>query len=99
MQQRRVFRRELRLEICRQVVTGEKRLAQVCREHALAESLVIRWRKAYQERGELAFTPRDGAPSQQARIAELERFCGQLALENQVLNKALQASRSRSGTP
>jgi transposase len=100
MAQRRTFAPEKKREICRQLVSGEKRLAQVCREHTLAESVVIRWRKEYQQRGEHAFTPRSSADtSAEARIAELERFCGQLALENQVLKKALQTVRSRSATP
>jgi hypothetical protein len=34
-----------------------------------------------------------------AKIAELERLCGQLALENKVLEKALEGSRSKNGTP
>jgi len=97
MTPRRTFAPEMKREICRQLVSGEKRLAQICREHGLAESVVIRWRKAYQHHGELAgsSTP----TSSEARIAELERFCGQLAWENQVLKKALQAVRSRSDTP
>ncbi len=99
MMQRRSFRPEVKREICRQLVSGEKRLVQVCREHALAESVVIRWHKAYQEHGEQAFAVTSTVPSQETRIAELERFCGQLALENQVLKKALQGVRSRSGTP
>ena len=99
MMQRRSFRPEVKREICRQLVSGEKRLVQVCREHALAESVVIRWRKAYQEHGEQAFETTVTVPSHEARIAELERFCGQLALENQVLKKALQGVRSQSGTP
>ncbi len=100
MAERRTFAPELKQEICRQLVSGEKRLAQICREHALAESVVIRWRKTYQQHGEQAFTARGSAtPSSDARIAELERFCGQLALENQVLKKALQAARSQSGMP
>ena len=100
MGQRRTFAPELKREICRQLVSGEKRLAQICREYALAESVVIRWRKAYQQHGEHAFTPAsDATPSAEARIAELERFCGQLALENQVLKKALHAAHSRNGTP
>jgi len=32
------------------------------------------------------------------RVAELERFCGQLALENAVSKKALQGAPSRSDT-
>jgi transposase len=57
-----------------------------------------RWRKEYQERGEAAFQPAqtEGATSQEQRIAELEQFCGQLALENQVLKKTLQRLQSRS---
>ncbi len=88
MAERRTFSPEMKREICRQLVSGEKRLAQICREYALAESVVIRWRKAYQQRGEQAFMTGTGnTVTAEARIAELERFCGQLALENQVLKK------------
>jgi transposase len=96
--QKRVHSRELKLEIVRQVATGQKRPAQVCREYGLAESVLSRWRKEYQERGEAAFGTKQegGATSQEQRVAELEQFCGQLALENQVLKKTLQRLESRS---
>jgi transposase-like protein len=45
--QKRVHSRELKLEIVRQVATGQKRPAQVCREYGLAESVLSRWRKEY----------------------------------------------------
>ena len=89
----RTFSREFKLTIVRQLASGEKRPAQVCREHGLADSLLARWRREYTERGDAAFTPRTlpaEASPLEARIAELERFCGQLALENAVLKKALQ---------
>lgn len=96
----RTHSREFKLEVVRQVTSGEKRPAQVCREHGLAESLLLRWRKEVEVRGETAFTA--GAPTEPERLArrveELERFCGQLALENAVLKKALQTVPSRSGT-
>lgn len=95
---KRVHSREFKLEIMRQLATGQKRPAQVCREHGLADSVLSRWRKAYQERGEAAFqSPQSGELSQEQRVADLERFCGQLALENQVLKKALQSAQSQSG--
>ena len=96
--QKRVHSREFKLEIVRQVATGQKRPAQVCREYGLAESVLSRWRKDYQERGEAAFGIKheEGVNSQEQRIAELEQFCGQLALENQVLKKTLQRLESRS---
>ncbi len=100
MGQGRIHSRELKLTVCRQIATGERRPAQVCREHGLAESLVLRWRKEYDQRGEAAFGPRQqeepGAMAQ--RVAELERFCGQLAVENAALKKAWSTLASRSGT-
>ena len=98
---RREFSREFKLEVCRQIASGLKRPAQVCREHQVADNVLLRWRREYEGRGEAAFTPQTLAPTaeQEQRIAELERFCGQLALENAVLKKALQPMPSRSATP
>ena len=103
----RTFSREFKLEVVRQIASGVKRPAQVCREHQLAETVLLRWRREYEERGEAAFTPKEAAssqPSPEARVAELERFCGQLAVENAALKKALQhlqtrqAAASKNGT-
>lgn len=83
----RVPSRELKLEVCRQIASDEKRPAQICREHELAASLLLRWRKEYEQYGDGAFRP--GPTTEQEaserRVAELERFCGQLALETAVL--------------
>jgi transposase len=97
--QKRMHSREFKLDVVRQVSTGQKRPAQVCREYGIAESVLSRWRKEYQERGEAAFQTTQGAgpTTQEQRIAELEQFCGQLALENQILKKTLQRLESRSG--
>jgi transposase len=52
---RRKHTREFKLECCRQVAaTGQKRPAQLCREHNLSESVLLRWRKEYEARGEEA---------------------------------------------
>jgi putative transposase len=96
--QKRVHSREFKFEVVRQIASGQKRPAQVCREYGLADSVLSRWRKEYQERGAAAFqSAHAGETSQEQRIAELERFCGQLALENQVLKKALQSAQSPHG--
>jgi transposase len=96
----RTFSREFKLDLVRQIEAGDIGAAQACREHQLARSLLDRWRKQYAQRGEFAFSP-GPATEQEAlerKVAELERFCGQLALENRVLKKALQTARSRSDT-
>ena len=94
--------REFKLQCCRQVATGHKRPAQLCREHNLSESVLLRWRKEYETRGEEAFTekrPSSREEGLEARIAELERFCGKLALENEILKKGLERHRSNRDTP
>jgi transposase len=96
----RTFSREFKLAAVRQVVVNAQRPAQVCREHGIAEALLLRWRREYAERGEAAFTPAEATTTAalERRVAELERFCGQLALENAALKKGLRALPSRSGT-
>jgi transposase len=63
--------------------------------------VLLRWRKEYQARGEEAFTEKQpsGNEALEARIAELERFCGQLSLENQILKKSLKRMQSQRGMP
>jgi putative transposase len=97
----RTYTREFKLQLCRQAATGEKRPAQLCREHKLAESVLLRWRKEYDARGEEAFTERQPSEDEalQRKVAELERFCGQLALENRVLKKSLERMHSPGGAP
>lgn len=92
--------REFKLLIVRQLSSGEKRPAQVCREHSLAESQVSRWQREYAERGEAAFSPKEPSEVEalQAKVGELERFCGQLSWENAVLKKALQRLPSKPDT-
>lgn len=97
----RSFSREFKLDVCRQVASGERRPSQVCREHGLTEGLLLRWRHEYAARGEAAFTPCEptGGEALERRVAELERFCGQLALENAALKRGLSKRASGSGTP
>lgn len=96
----RTFSREFKLAAVAQVVTGGQRPAQVCREHGLSEGLLLRWRREVAERGDAAFGPPDGASTValERKVAELERFCGQLALENAALKKGLRTPPSPSGT-
>jgi transposase len=100
----RTFTREFKLDVVRQIQNGLKRPAQLCREHSLSESVLSRWRAEFAARGEAAFLPKQplepsGAEALEARIAELERYCGQLSLENSILKKLVARLPSKSGTP
>lgn len=95
----RTHSREFKLEVLEQIDSKQKTTAQMCREHQLAPSLIYRWRKEVDVRGVAAFTDEKMADQAlERRIAELERYCGQLALENTVLKKSLANYRTRSGS-
>jgi transposase-like protein len=51
----RTFDREFKLQVVRQLLSGEKRLSQLCREHNLCASLVRTWRQQYEQKGEDAW--------------------------------------------
>jgi putative transposase len=59
--------------------------------------MVSRGPREYAERGEAAFGSKEPSEIEalQAKVAELERFCGQLSWENAVLKKALQRLPSK----
>lgn len=97
----RVHSPEFKRSICQQIETGAKRPAQICREYNLATSLIKLWRKEYGLRGPDAFEPEPKAEIEKLRrrVADLERFSGQLALENTILKKGLAHVPSRNDTP
>jgi transposase len=97
---RRIFDPGFKLNVCRQISSGEKRPAQVCREHSISESLLLRWRHEFEERGDAAFLPKEVSPTEalEKRIAELERYCGELSLDNAILKKAAALMHRSRGT-
>ena len=44
-----VFTREFKIDLCRQIQSGQKRPAQVCREHQLTEAVLLRWRREFEQ--------------------------------------------------
>jgi len=100
---KRVFSREFKLEVVRQWISGEKRVAQLCREHSLCETVVRRWREEYEQQGEHAW--RQGpvadpeAADEQSRIAMLEGALVRVTLENQFLRHALDTVRKGGSLP
>ncbi|MGZ3715963.1 MAG: transposase [Ktedonobacterales bacterium] len=97
-----IHSREFKLQVVREELTGAKRPSQLCREYGISASVLCKWRRAYAQRGEAAFTAHGTPPEADQplaeRVADLERFCGQLAWENTVLKKALRRSPSHSVT-
>jgi len=89
----RKFSPAFKLQIVREVEAGEKRIAQICREHSLSDSIIRRWLKQYQESGPKAFHRGDPKSEEleaaQKRIAELESALGRATLEVDFLRRCV----------
>ena len=85
---RRRFSREFKLHVVHEI-EGGKLIAQLAREYQLSPNMVLRWKQEHRKNAEEAFQGNGNLYKQEARIAELERLCGQLTMENAFLKKAL----------
>lgn len=79
MSRGRIFDRDFKFAIVREIMRAELGPTQICRQHGLNERMVLRRRKEVAERGDAAFTPQIAgeADAKVVRIAELERLVGQ----------------------
>jgi transposase len=91
---RRKFTREFKVGVVREVEAG-KTVAQVSREYQVHPTQIDQWRRDLRRYGERAFAGNGRAYTDEARTAALERKIGQLAMENDLLKKALAALESR----
>jgi transposase len=106
---KRAYSREFKLSVARQLVSGQKRLSQICREHGICESVVRRWQLQYESRGENAWTEETKPPATnregpggetddqaclRARVQELEAALGRAHLEIEFLKMALEKKPS-----
>jgi transposase-like protein len=96
---KRRFSHTFKLEVVHQIAEGQTRPGTVCRTYHLAPQVLARWRRTYALRGAAAFTPHalSNDAGAERRIAELERRCQQLTLENTILKNVLPATPTRSG--
>ena len=105
---KRVFTREFKLLVARQLAGGQKRISQVCREYSLCESVVRRWKMQYESGGEEAWRQesvkrcsavpmarvRDEQATATNRVKELEAALGRAHLEIEFLKLALEKKPS-----
>ena len=92
---RRLFTPTFKAEVVRELLTGKRSQAELCREHQLSPSLLVLWKDTALERLQVLFQGEELRDPAQARIAELEQLAGRQALELEMLKKA---SRLLPGT-
>ncbi len=91
------YRADFKRQTVEELLAGEKRAVQICRERGIDVTTLRRWRQDYERHGEAAWTtPKAEDTSAEAKIAQLERIIGQLTVENAVLKKALTRAQSVS---
>lgn len=99
---KRSFEREFKLQVVRQLLSGEQRLSQLCREHQLSATLVRRWKEQYEADGEAAW-PEFGSlvvpPDAELRIRELEAALGRAHLEIELLRRAVKQAEKGGSLP
>lgn len=84
-----------KLQACQRVESGSETQAQICRALNLSHSVLERWLREYREFGPAALEPKTPSAEEKAsdRLAEMERLCGQLVFENELLKRALKRSQ------
>ena len=97
----RTFTPEFKAQIVLAVLNGTKSQAEICREHHLKDSIVIRWKNEFLENAPKLFEQGSQQRREQARIAELEQLVGRLTLQLEMAKKvsALLDSRRRTNEP
>ncbi len=97
----RTFSVEFKRGVVGELERREKTIVQLCREHRLAEGQIHKWRKLFgggagaDAGGKASGEGKSGETSAaeiqalQRKVAELERLCGQITLENAYLKNSL----------
>ncbi len=87
MSQRRNFTPQFKARVVLELLTKLRTTAQVCREYDLKEQVVTRWKAEFLEPAPSLFATTQQRDADHARIAELERLVGRLALELEIAKK------------
>lgn len=86
----RKFSPEFKAKLVLEVISGSKTAADICREHKLKPDLLSKWKATFMANAATVFQSAEAVDPAQARITELERLAGRLALELEVAKKASQ---------
>jgi transposase len=97
MRQRRHFSAECKARVVLEVLSGQKRAAEVCREHPLKPDLLSRWKADLVTQAATVFGGDERRQRAEQRVAERERLVGRLTRERAVAPKAAVLAAGSSG--
>ena len=85
---RREFTKEFKLSVLREVEAGAS-VAETARAHEIHPETIRLWKRNHRKYADRAFAGKGRSYTDEAKIAQMERAMGQLALENALLKKAI----------
>jgi transposase-like protein len=94
MRNRRKFSTEFKTQVVLQLISGEKSLAEVCREQQLTAQMVGNWKQQFLAHANRAFESEASNSAEQARIAELEQMVGKLTMQLEIAKQATSMAHS-----
>ena len=94
MKPKRTFTSEFKRQVIEELLSGISTRAQISRKHNLSGGLINHWKEQY-EKGKFGNEPTHEAAFKE-RIKELEGMIGRLAMDNDLLKKALQLNMKAS---
>jgi transposase-like protein len=100
MNKRRKFSPQFKSQVVLQLLSGERSMAELCREHQLTSQMIGTWKQQFLAAATQAFESDATNNAEQERIAELERMVGKLTMELEIAKKAsrlLDGMRARNG--
>ena len=100
MNKRRKFTPQFKSQVVLQLLSGERSMAELCREHQLTSQMIGTWKQQFLAAATQAFESTATNNAEQERMAELERMVGKLTMELEIAKKAsslLDGLRGRNG--
>lgn len=100
MSKRRKFSPQFKSQVVLQLLSGERSMAELCREHQLTSQMIGAWKQQFLAAATQGFESDATRDAEQERIAELERMVGKLTMELEIAKKAsrlLDGMRARNG--
>ncbi len=88
MSKRRKFTPEFKSQVVLQLLSGEKSMAELCRQHQRTAQMIGNWKQQFLAAAAQVFEKGDTNSAEQLRIAELERMVGKLTMELEIAKKA-----------
>lgn len=88
MKSKRKFSKDFKRQVVEELVSETASLAQLSRRHNISSGLIVGWRKQYAEGNFSDDT--ENIKALKARIEQLEKLIGRMALDNDLLKKAAQ---------